>query len=176
MEVNVHDGPRFGDETRTLTFDYDEDDGWTVQLRPTDEEKRPIDEERWAEVQKLLGRPLGVAVAVPFVDDKDTTPWGIGDDTSSAIEIRFPGTSQGDVKFTDGDTYVIGHKVECEDDANVPIPCEDGAMAQGPERYYAQRISDHLINPILYVDALWVDSLFALFNDIPYGEEPDPEA
>ncbi len=176
VEVNVHDGPRFGDDTRTLTFDYDEDDGWTVQLRPTDEEKRPIDTERWAEVQKLLGRPLGVQVAVPYVDDKDTTPWGIGDDTSSAIEIRFPGTSQSDVNFTDGDTYMIGHKVECEDDANVPIPCEAGVMAPGPERYYAQRISDHLINPILYVDALWVDTLFALFDDIPYGEEQDPEA
>ncbi len=176
VEVNVHDGPRFGDDTRTLTFDYDEDDGWTVQLRPTDEEKRPIDTERWAEVQKLLGRPLGVQVAVPYVDDKDTTPWGIGDDTSSAIEIRFPGTSQSDVNFTDGDTYMIGHKVECEDDANVPIPCEDGAMAPGPDRYYAQRISEHLINPILYVDALWVDTLFALFDDIPYGEEQDPEA
>lgn len=175
VEVNVHDGPRFGDDTRTLTFDYDEDDGWTVQLRPTDEEKRPVDSERWAEVQKLLGRPLGVRVAVPYVDDKDTTPWGIGDDTSSAIEIRFPGTSQSDVNFTDGDTYMIGHKVECEDDANVPIPCEDGAMAPGPERYYAQRISEHLINPILYVDALWVDTLFALFDDIPYGEEQDPE-
>ena len=45
----------------------------------------------------------------------------------------------------------------------------------GEERYYVQRISDHIINPILYVDALWVDTLFALFDDIPYGEESDPE-
>ena len=156
IEVNIHDGPRFGDDTKSLTFDYDEEDGWTVQLRPTDEKKRPIDTERWAEVQKLLGRPLGVAVAVPFVDDRDTTPWGVGDD-SRAIEIRFPGTSQGDVNFNDGDTYNIGDKVP------------------GEERYYVQRISDHIINPILYVDALWVDTLFDLFDDIPYGEEQDTD-
>ena len=176
VEVNVHDGPRFGDETRTLTFDYDEDDGWTVQLRPTDEEKRPIDEERWAEVQKLLGRPLGVEVAVPYVDDKDTTPWGIGDDTSSAIEIRFPGTSQGDVNFTDGDTYVIGQEVGCEDEDGRPKDCGPGDSVAREDSYYTQRISEHIINPILYVDALWVDTLFALFDDIPYGEETDPEA
>ena len=174
VEVNVHDGPRFDDETQTLTFDYDDEDGWTVQLRNVDEDKRPIDTERWAEVQKLLGRPLGVAVAVPFVDDRDTTPWGVGDD-SRVIEIRFPGTSQGDVNFTDGDTYMIGNRVECEDDANVPVPCENGVVVAGQDRYYVQRISDHLINPILYVDAIWVDTLFALFDDIPYGEEPASE-
>ena len=176
VEVNIYDGGRFTEGTRTLTFDYDEDDGWTVRLRPDDEDKTPVDEERWNEVQPLLGRPLGVAVAVPFVDDRDTTPWGIDEQSSRTIEIRFPGTSQGDVNFTDGDTYVIGDKVGCVDaEEGRPKACEAGDSMARQDSYYAQRVSEHIINPILYVDALWVDTLFALFDDIPYGEKPEPE-
>ena len=61
----------------------------------------------------------------------------------------------------------------------IPIPApglNSVEVAGARALYYAQRISDHLINSILYVGALWVDTLFALFDDIPYGEEPGPEA
>ena len=145
-----------------LEFEKDRNkDIWTVTDRSIDRVDVPIDPDRWETILPLLGGPPGVYVIHDYVDDYDYEPWGIGD-LSNGIEIRFSGESERGTHFIDGDAYVIGHKTP------------DGRA------YYARSERGELRAPILSLDAEWVETLLALHEDVPYGEqeeqseEPDP--
>ena len=96
--------------------------------------------------------PGNITVAVPIVDDRDYSPWGIVD-SSNSIEIRFSGTSDSGTRFTDGFLLRLGDKTE------------DGKF------YYAKSESDFVRQPVLRLDAQWVDAVLGLFDDVPYGDE-----
>ena len=164
VELNIYDGGRFSEDTRILTFENEDEEGWFVSDRDVDDEPLLVDSQRWAAILPLLGRPAGVSVAVPSVDDRDYTPWGIGDD-SRAIELRFLGKSEGGVDFTDGDTYLIGDKATDEPS----YFAQPGAKPPDKPSYFAQHVSDDVLNPVLYIDSEWVETLFALLDDVPYA-------
>ena len=150
--VNVFLGDYFSEDTPALQFKREEG-VWSVRDLAKYPELVPVDEERWAEVIPLLVGPPNISVAVPKVDDRDYTPWGIVDD-SKAVELRFAGETERGTEYTDGLLFKIGSKTP------------DGSG------YYARNESDYLREPVLFLDANWVDALFALYDDIPYGQQP----
>ena len=85
------------------------------------------------------------------MDNRDYTAWGISED-SRAIEIRFAEISEFGTRFIDGNLFRIGDKTP------------DG------EQYYAVPISDRIRTPVLRVDADWADSVFGLFETVPYAD------
>ena len=157
VEVNLSMMDAQLEEIPFLKFEK-EDDGWFVKDSRKDEDDEPllVDAEQWDEFIPFFVRPSGISTAVLSVDDRDYTPWGIVDD-SPAIELRFRGLSDRGIQFIDGVTFQIGNKTD------------DG------KRYYAQQVSDNLVNPVLYIDAEWVDMFFGLFDNIPYAD-PEPAA
>ncbi|MCH7745011.1 MAG: DUF4340 domain-containing protein [Chloroflexi bacterium] len=157
VEVNITMRDTQEEATSVLQFKR-EDEGWFVKdtRKDDNEEALAIDTELWAEIVPLLGRPSGISVAVLSVDDRDYTPWGINDD-SSAVELRFAGVSDRGSNFIDGTTFTIGSRTD------------DG------QHYYAQQVSDNIVNPVLLIDAEWVDTFLGFFDDIPYAD-PEPSA
>ena len=99
-----------------------------------------------------MAGPPPITVGVPLVDDRDYAPWGITDD-SRAIEIRFNGLSDSGTRYIDG------------------ILLRIGSEAPGTSAYYAKSQSDTIREPVLLIDADWVDSMFDLLDNIPYGAE-----
>ena len=158
VEVNLSMRDAQLEEIPFLKFEK-EDEGWFVKDSRKDEADEPllVDAEQWAEIIPLFVRPSGISTAVLSVDDRDYTPWGIVDD-SPAIELRFRGFSERGTEFIDGVTFKIGSKTD------------DG------QRYYAQQISDNIVNPVLYIDAEWVDTFLGLFDDIPYADSESAAA
>ena len=155
-QVNIYRGNPASGETPVLTFEQ-EDGEWSVMYRPNDTSTIPVDPERFAEIQPLLPGPPTITVGIPLVDDRDYAPWGITDD-SRAIEIRFRGVSDRGTKYIDGIRLRIGSK------------------APGTSAYYAKSESDSIREPVLLIDADWVESMFSLHENIPYGAEPSVPA
>jgi len=158
-QVNIYGGDPTSLETQVLTFEQD-DGEWSVRYRPDDTAMLPVDPERFAEIRPLLSGPPPITIGVPLVDDRDYAPWGITDD-SRAIEIRFNGLSDLGTRYIDGILLRIGSK------------------APGTSAYYAKSESDTIREPVLLIDADWVESMFSLHENIPYGaerSEPDSKS
>ncbi len=155
-QVNIYGGDPSSEETSVLTFQQD-DGEWTVRYRPEDKSRRPVDSERFEEIQPMLPGPPPITVGVPLVDDRDYAPWGINDD-SRAIEIRFKGVSDSGTSYIDG------------------ILLRIGSEAPGTSAYYAKSESDTVREPVLLIDADWVELMFGLLEDVPYAAEPSEPA
>ncbi|MCH7652282.1 MAG: hypothetical protein IIB14_01270 [Chloroflexi bacterium] len=154
-ELNVYLGNAAEEGTPFLSFSQDFRSGeWSVRKLDVDKGSRPVDEERWKDIKPLVVGPGNITVAVPIVDDRDYSPWGIVD-SSNSIEIRFSGTSDTGTRFTDGFLLRLGHKTE------------DG------KHYYAKSESDFVRQPVLKLDAQWVEAILGLFDDVPYGDKED---
>jgi hypothetical protein len=158
VEVNITLGDTREEDTPILRFEK-EDEGWFVKDSRTDEDEEPlvVDAEFWATIVPLLGRPSGISVEQHSVDDLDYTPWDIIDD-SPAVELRFFGVSERGSEFTDGITFKIGSKTPDE------------------QSYFAHQITDNVINPVLLIDADWVETLLDLFDDVPYADSESAAA
>jgi len=155
-QVNIYGGDPTSGETRVLTFEQQGGE-WSVMYRPDDTSMHPVDPEGFAEIRPLLsGRPP-ITIGVPFVDDGDYAQWGITDD-SRAIEIRFSGLSDRGTRFIDGILLRIGSK------------------APGAAAYYAKSETNQIREPVLLIGADWVESMFSLHENIPYGADPSEPA
>lgn len=152
-ELNIILDGNDPNRARMISFAQDfRSNEWTVQDFAVDEEPRPIDMERWESILPLVAGPKDITVAVPLVDDRDYSRWGITDDSIS-IEVRFAGRTDRGTRFTDGILLVLGDK------------SEDGQF------YYAKSETDYSRLPVLSLDAEWVETILALEKDIPYGEK-----
>ncbi len=164
VEVNLTLGDTREEDTPILRFKFekekdDRNEGWFVEDSRKGEDAEPlaVDAEFWAAIVPLLGRPSGISVEQHSVDDRDYTPWGIVDD-SPAVELRFFGVSDRGSEFTDGITFKIGSKTPDE------------------QSYFAHQITDNVINPVLLIDADWVETLLDLFDDVPYADSESAAA
>lgn len=162
-ELNLYDGDPSSEDTPVLRFTQERDGGpWTVHDftkdvdgNPADDAERPVDLEEWEKYTPLLSGPPGVKAVVPRVTDRDYAKWGLTQE-SRAIEIRFAEISQRGSRFIDGVLISIGD------------------MTPDGKGYYGKNInSEYSIQPVLYLDKVWVDSLLGLFDRIPYGNEED---
>lgn len=151
-ELNIHYGDPALEGTHRISFAQNfRQGGWFVQDFANDPVLRPIDEERWDKFSPRVGRAEHISVAQPRVDDRDYSPWGITED-STAIEIRFTGKTDRGTTFTDGVLLILGNK------------SDDGAY------YYAKDESSYSFQPVLEINADWVDAVLAFGEDIPYGD------
>ncbi|MDA1188953.1 MAG: hypothetical protein O2854_04660 [Chloroflexi bacterium] len=125
---------------------------WQVQRFSLDTKPTPVDVARWTEEGlPLLNGPNELLVHDPHVND--FTPYGIFE-KSSGIHLRFEGVSQRGTAYEDGIVYRIGSKTP------------DGNY------YYARTEEGNIEQPVLLLDAAWVDAVFALDVDVPYGGVP----
>ena len=145
------------DEAPAVLQFKQEDDIWSVDSRSEGAEPIPVDPDRWAQFMPLLSGPTEIKVAVPFLADRDYSPYGITED-SRAIELRFSWISEKGTRFVDGVLFTLGDKAE--DD----------------RWYYGRAEGSDIWKPVLLVDAQWADKLFGLFDDIPYGQVSEPQA
>ena len=151
-ELNIHYGDPSSLTTRRVSFAQNRrEGGWSVQDFDTDAALRPIDEERWSDFSSRVARPEHIEVVVPMVPDRDYSPWGITKD-STAIEIRFSGATDKGTSFTDGVLLILGNKTD------------DGAY------YYAKDESGFVRQPVLEINADWVDAVLEFGENIPYGD------
>lgn len=158
VEINVYDGDPSSENTAVLQFSRNRTDGeWSVHHRGVDDEPRPIDPDRWAEIRPLIAGPKGMSVVVPKVDDSDYSPWGIVDD-SKAVEIRFSGLTDRGTRYTDGVLLIIGDRLP------------DGSG------YYGKSESSFVREPVLFLNKEWTETILGLLDDIPYADVPDETA
>lgn len=157
VELNIYAGDYTDENTPWLSFTR-EDDGWYVQDWTKDKEATPVDQERWEQIKPLLAGPPDISVAkYKASDDEDYEPFGITKDTS-AIEIRFEGFTERGTRFIDGVLFKLGSKTP------------DGGG------YYARSESSEAVRPVLVLPAQWVETILALYDDIPYGQPQQAKA
>ena len=134
-----------------LSFERQKDNSWKVTDYLQSTEKLDVDMERWEKFLPLLSRPEGASVAVPRVEDRDYSQWGIGE-SSAVIEIRFKGKTESGTNYIDGVLLVIGDKTP------------DGAS------YYGMSDQKNSNQPVLLLPAGWVETIQSLYDDIPYAK------
>lgn len=149
-EVNIFAGEDSSVDNRVVRFQQ-EDGAWFVRDLAIDDNNRPVDVDKWVQYIPLMTGPSQIEIGALTVDDLDYTKWGIEKDGAS-IEVRFSGVSQRGTRFIDGVLLMIGDKTE------------DG------QYYYATAASDHSVTPVLKLDRNWIDTMFGLLDDVPYGE------
>ena len=151
-EVNIF--PKSKDastDTSQLRFSRLDNDNWELINYSVSDEAFPVDKEKWAAIEPLLRGPEGVSVELHKVEDRDFSPWELGDNSAS-IEIRFKTISEKGTTFINGALMIIGKKDPSGD------------------FYYAMPGNDSLIQPVLKLSADWVEPLMALYGDPPYAE------
>ena len=153
-EISVFLGKPESENPSILRFKQ-RDGNWMVRDFRNDEGEVPVDLERWAEFIPLLGGPPNLTVADILVEDNDYTPYGITD-TSRAIEIRFPAVKD-ELEYNDGVLFVVGSKTP------------DELWYYGRSGNIARR------QTVFLLDVEWTDTLFSLYDAIPYGDDPEPE-
>ena len=127
-------------------------DAWLVRDYRTGEsvpESRPVDPERWGPIIPLLRGSPNIKIESIRVEDEDYTRWGIDEERSSAIEVRFPAVTDFGTDYIENMSLLIGDKTP------------DGTG------YYALWESDQFFRPTIIVDAQWVETFFGLFDDPP---------
>ena len=145
--------PLEGEEREELRFRYD-DDQWWVSGPEDLKDRKPVDEERWAEIIPLLNGPPDASIAV-FNVGSAGAPYGVST-LSRTVEIRYQKISERGTDYTAKLTFRLGLK------------------APDTERYYGQvAYSSYPAEPVIYLPAGWAETLFGLFDDIPVGELPD---
>ncbi len=149
-ELSIFLGDVDGEEGAVLRIQQDNGE-WFARNLATDEENRPLDTEKWAALLPFMTGPPNILVENPRIEDRDYTRWGI-EDNGPSIEIRFRGITDRGTSFIDGILFRMGDKTE------------DGL------HYYATSASDQIINPVLKLDAEWTEMMYALYNDVPYGD------
>ncbi|MCH8309197.1 MAG: DUF4340 domain-containing protein [Chloroflexi bacterium] len=149
-EVNVFLGDLGSEDGPVLRFQQKGGE-WFAKNLGVDDVNRPLDADKWAEFAPLMAGPPDVLVEIPRVEDRDYTRWGI-EDKGPSIEIRFSGTTDRGTKFIDGVLFLTGDKTE------------DGL------HYYATAASDQVLNAVLKLDADWIETMYALFDTVPYRE------
>lgn len=148
VELNVYRGDPTAEATDGVSFIQDYKTGaWTTIDSRLGPEEYNLDLDVWSPYIAMVPGP-DISVAEPAVDDYDYSPWGIEDD-SRAIEIRFSGTTERGTRFTDGVLLRLGDK------------SDDGAV------YYAKSESNFARQPVLALDAEWVDAFLDLSEDVP---------
>ncbi len=147
-ELNILPKSNNTDAQNSISFKKQSDNAWLAYDYNTNADPIKVDAEKWNEILPLLSRPEGVTVSVPNVKDKDYSPWGMTD-TSAQIKIRFKGTTQQGITFTDGFTLIIGNKNE-----------------KG-NYYYGMPDQGGILEPVLNIPAKWVETLLNLSKDIP---------
>lgn len=155
-EFNVYRGDPLSADTPQLSF-MQKFDGWRVLNYPEDTEERIVDPEGFAALSPILTGHPPISMGVPLVEDQDYSPYGIVDD-SDAIEIRFNYESDRGTKFVEGVLLRIGDK------------------APGTSAYYAKSESDFSREPVLLIDAEWVEAALSLHESVPYGDEDSTTA
>lgn len=150
-ELSIIRSTHHGGDDTWLQFKI-RDGGWKTQRFGLDTKSVKVDLARWtAEGVPLLTGPKSQTVFKAHV--KDFSPYGIFE-KSSGIHMRWEGISQRGTKYDEGIVYRIGAKTE------------DG------KSYYARTEEGEIDQPVLLLDAEWVDAVFALDTDPPYGEAP----
>ena len=149
-EVNVFLGDEGGEDGPVLRLQQ-EDGEWFAKNLGVDDDNRPLDADKWAEFAPLMAGPSDIQVETPRVEDRDYTRWGI-EEKGPSIEIRFSGTTQRGTKFIDGVLFLTGDKTE------------DGL------HYYATSASDAIINAVIKLDADWIEAMYGLVDNVPYGD------
>ena len=145
--------PLEGEEREELRFRYD-DDQWWVSGPEDLKDRKPVDEERWAEIIPLLNGPPDASIAV-FNVGSAGAPYGVST-LSRTVEIRYQKISERGTDYTAKLTFRLGLK------------------APDTERYYGQvAYSSYPAEPVIYLPAGWAETLFGLFDDIPVGELPE---
>ncbi len=145
--------PLEGEEREELRFRYD-DDQWWVSGPEDLKDRKPVDEERWAEIFPLLNGPPDASIAV-FNVGSAGAPYGVST-LSRTVEIRYQKISERGTDYTAKLTFRLGLK------------------APDTERYYGQvAYSSYPAEPVIYLPADWTETLFGLFDDIPVGELPE---
>jgi hypothetical protein len=150
VEFNVRLGDPNSSSTAVLRLQQIQG-AWQARSFLDDDANRLVDADKWSELVHLVAGPPEIEVEEPFVDDRDYTPWGISED-SRAIEVRFYGITDQGTRFIDGNLFVIGDKTP------------DG------DQYYAVPTSEQFRPPVLRVGAEWADTVFGLFETIPYAD------
>ncbi|MCI0438616.1 MAG: DUF4340 domain-containing protein [Chloroflexi bacterium] len=155
IEINLFlEGNPEEEETEALRFTRNQDDNsWSVKHEPKDAEATPVDEGRFQAIVPLVhNAPDYISVELPLIDDLDYTPWGISEERSPAIEVRFASESQAGVRYIDGVLLLIGNE------------SPDGTV------YYAKNVDDtYQRQPLLTIKSELVEPLFALYENIPYA-------
>ena len=95
----------------------------------------------------LFSGSPNIKIENPRVEDEDYTPWGINQQTSDVIAVRFPAMSDMGTEYVEEMALLIGTKT----------PDKSG--------YYALWVSDQFFRPVIIVDANWVDTLLDVFNN-----------
>ena len=129
-----------------------QDGAWLIRDYRTSDtvpESRPVDPERWDSIAPLLQGSPNIGVEDARVEDEDYSLWGIDEEASSKIEVRFPAVSDFGTAYLEKMALLIGDKTP------------DGTG------YYALWESDQFFRPTIILDAEWVETLFGLFDDPP---------
>ena len=138
-------------DTSQLRFSNNGDGTWELIKFSVSDDAFPVDMEKWASVEPLITGPEGVSVELHRVEDRDYSPWELGDNSAS-IEIRFKTISEKGTTFINGALLIIGKK----DPAG--------------NFYYGMPGNDSLIQPVLKLPAGWVEPLMALYDNPPYAD------
>ncbi len=147
--------PLEGDNREELRFRYD-DDQWWVSGPEDVKDRKPVDEERWAEIVPLLNGPPDASIAVYNVGSAGA-PYGVSK-LSPTVEIRYEKISERGTDYTAKLTFRVGVK------------------APDTDRYYGQiAYSSYPAEPVIFIPAGWTETLFSLFDDIPVGEVADTD-
>ena len=152
VELNIYLGNYISGDTPLLRFE-ERRGSWFVQDHELDRARVAVDAERWKEIEPLLKGPPNISVAVPVIEFDDYAPYGITDDSYS-IEIRSNAVTSSGLEFNEGLIFIIG------------------SLTPDQRWYYAKTTGTSIGKPVLLLDAEWTDTLLALYDDIPYGEEP----
>ena len=148
-ELSIIKGKYHGGDGSWLQFKLIEDD-WVIQLHGTDRWRTPVDEEGFAEIIPLLRGPE-FEVEDAHVDD--FAPYGIFE-KSTAIHLKFEGISDKGTEFEDSLIFRVGEKNE------------DGS------RYYGRTEEGEFQQPLLLLEADWIDRMLELYDNVPYGQIP----
>ena len=134
-----------------LNFKREKDGTWRVIDYLAGTESHLVDDAKWQKLLPTIKRPSGVDVAVHKVRDRDYSQWGLGDN-SAAVEIRFQNTTEQGTTYTDGSLLLIGD------------------LEPGGQAYYGKSEEEGVTQPVLLFPKLWVETIFGLYENIPYAD------
>ena len=94
----------------------------------------------------LFSGSPNIKIENPRVDDEDYSFWGINEQISDVIAVRFPALSDMGTEYVKEMALLIGNKTSDN------------------KGYYALWASDQFFRPVIIVDSNWVETLLDVFN------------